>query len=179
MKSEEIKEYIKNMIHVGAYPFINNNFFPEYNGELIKYDLIINMSSEWYSDIDLKIREECNNVYWFPMNETKSDIGLNSIYGAMIVLYNAYKNNQKVYLHCHAGINRSQATLDAFYFMMNGEHRETNTDGFMNRITRMSGLSYLPPKTEVEVFLKELKNTLDIEYLKPNTLDILKINHVK
>jgi len=172
-------KYISKKIHVGAYPFINNTYFPEKDGELVKYDIIINMSSEWYPEIDFKIREVCNNVYWFPMNESKSDVGLNSIYGAMIVLYNAYKNNQKVYLHCHAGINRSQATKDAFWFMMMGKHRETNTNGFMNRLVRMSGLGYLPCKTNVEEFLKELKMMLDNNELKADSLDILKINNLK
>jgi hypothetical protein len=36
------------------------------------------------------------------MNECVGDIGLNSIYGALQILYIAEKENATVLLHCHA-----------------------------------------------------------------------------
>ena len=172
----EFKRWFNKKLEIGSYPFTQNSSYDKK-----KYDVCINMSDEWYPDIDLKIREITERVYWFPMNEVKSDVGINSLYGAMNILYNAFKNNQKVYLHCHAGINRSQATGDAFWFMMMNKHRETNKgNGFINRLMRMCGYNYLPPKNEVENFLKNLKEILDsnLEYMG-GQLDTIKNSNIK
>jgi len=173
----KFKNWFNKKLDIGSYPITQNAVYEDK-----QYDVCINMSDEWYPDIDAQIKSLTSNVYWFPMNEAKSDVGLNSLYGAMNILYNAYHKNQKVYLHCHAGINRSQATGDAFWFMMNGSHRETNTNGFINRLVKMSGYGYLPPKLEVENYLINLKEILDSNLVSPlnmgGQLDTIKISNL-
>jgi len=164
------KKWFNKKLEINAFPYRQNHFYGEK-----KYDICINMSDEWYFDTDQKIKETTNDIFWFPMNEAKSDTGINSLYGAMIILYNAYKENKKVYLHCHAGINRSQATADAFWFMMLGTQRETHTNGFINQLTKMSGYGYLPEKIKVENFLLNIKKVLDSDIILGGQLDKLKI----
>ena len=177
-KIMEFKKWFNKKLDIGSYPITQNAFYSDK-----KYDVCINMSDEWYPDIDKQIKSLTPNVYWFPMNEAKNDVGINSIYGAMNILYNAYKENQKVYLHCHAGINRSQATGDAFWFMMLDKHRETNqSNGFINRLVKLSGYGYLPEKLKIENYLRELKVILDSHLISDHKmggqLDTIKLNNV-
>jgi len=62
------------------------------------------------------------------MNELTSNIGINSIYGALQILWLAEKENAKVNLHCHAGVNRSVTCADAYYFLRTGTHRIRKPD---------------------------------------------------
>lgn len=149
------KSFLKNKVTVGSFPYMNNQFF-----DAKIYDTVINVSDEFYFDIDFKLRFADCETFWFPMNEAKKDIGINSIYGAMVVLYNCEMNNRKVYLHCHQGINRSQMVFDAYYFMRTGEQRQTNNNGFINKLVASCTRGYLPPKTEMEKFLTLLNKQI-------------------
>lgn len=89
-----------------------------------KFDVIINVSDE-HSRMNQSVSKE---YYWFPMNEVFAGMGINSIYGALCVLYDAEKNNQSVYLHCHGGVNRSPTVADCYWFIRTGEHRHERND---------------------------------------------------
>jgi hypothetical protein len=130
----------------------------------MKYDYIINVSDEFYWLTDKKLLEMgVEKTFWFPISENKSDIGLNSIYGALVILYNAQKNNKSVYLHCHSGINRSEIVRSACYFMLYGEHYESKeTDlKYINRLIKACHEDLLLPKDKTEKFLTLLKKFLD------------------
>jgi hypothetical protein len=105
--------------------------------------------------------------YWFPLGEI---VGLcsGSIYGAMTVLFTAYARDWSVYLHCAAGINRSQTVADCFYYLMTGEHRprpahwshigtKEQTGVMLKRNCERGKLQPLPI---MEAWLKELANTI-------------------
>ena len=71
------------------------------------------------------------------------------------------KENKTVYLHCHAGINRSQTVRAAYYLMRTGEQLQSNDNGYINKLVAMCNRGYLPPKTEMEKFLIQLGKQLD------------------
>lgn len=88
------------------------------------YKYIINVSDE-YINYCHDVAMECNIKYfWFPMNECVGHIGINSLYGALQILYEAEQEEAKVMLHCHAGANRSPTVADAYYFMRTKQHFE-------------------------------------------------------
>lgn len=162
------KDYIKN-ITIGAFPFKQNEHF-----KVNDYDVVINVSDEYYLDVDRKLRGYGLDTYWFPMNECKRDIGLNSIYGAMVILRECERTNKRVYLHCHAGINRSVSVFCAYYFMRTSSHIELIRSGFTNILMANCGRGYLPPKKELEGFLNNINENLNNE-MQSGILDLCKI----
>ena len=171
----KFQEWFDNNLIVGAFPIMNNNFFSS-----SRYDYVINVSDEYYANIFLLIQEENPQIrsFWFPMNEAKKDIGLNSIYGAMVIISEAEKRNKKVYLHCHAGVNRSKCVQAAYYFMRTGKQLEVETNGYINRFVAMCSRGYLPPKTEAEKFITEVGKQLKVNNMMGGILDHCKLKTI-
>src|ERR1035437_9316638 len=168
MLKQKFEDWYSSHLTIGPYP---NVVVKNFNYEF--YDVIINMSDEWYPDIDEVFKKNGLSLFRSPMNESKRDVGLNSIYGAMNILWDCEKNNKRVYLHCHQGKNRSRATAAAYFFMRTGVQEETiENSGFINKLVAMCGRGYLPPKAEMEKFLRLLwKNFMDIGDHRLNGFD--------
>lgn len=146
---KKFEDWFSQNLTIGSFPIVVNN-----NYSLGDFDVAVNVSDEWYNTIDMELTDIYGlKTFWFPMNECKRDIGLNSIFGAMCILWSCEKRGRNVLLYCHAGVNRSQAVGDAYYFMRTGKHRETNNSGFINQLVAMCSRGYLPPKAEMEKFL--------------------------
>ena len=140
-----------------------------------KAEIIINVSDEYNFDA-IKLLALQKKEFWFPLNEAKRDIGLNSIYASMIVLYNAEMYNMNVYLHCHAGANRSPLVQACYYFMRTGSDFKTYDCGFVNRMYANCSRGYLPPITELKSFLTLLGKYLTEK--KQISLDVIKIETI-
>lgn len=148
-------DWFENKLTVGSFPIsVNTEFVPD-------YDYVINMSDEWYALINKSLLYCKCKTFWFPMNEKKRDIGLNSIYGAMVILSIAEKENASVYLHCHSGRNRSRLTQAAYYYMRTGNQLSDGNEKYVNRLHRASVRGYLPPMAELEEFLRNIGKSLD------------------
>jgi len=141
------------------------------------YDVIINVSDEFIDGCMKLALEGGKRYYWFPLNECTSNMGTNSMYGALQIISNCEKEGKKVFIHCHAGANRSPMIADCYYYMRTGEHRpekETNPQlkeelnelfgkpkDFVSEIDGMNCLEmncyakHLPPLKKMEEFLKE------------------------
>lgn len=148
--------YYKNLI-VGMFPYIVRRDFCASD-----YHYIINVSDEFYSIVEANMLN--SKCYWFPMNERRRDIGLNSIYASMVILQEAEKRCARVYLHCHSGRNRSRIIECCYYYMRTGEHLQQGNEKYVNRLHRASVRGYLPPMAEMEQFLKKIKEkTINME----------------
>jgi hypothetical protein len=130
--------------------------------------VIINVSDEFYLGNSEEIMKEGKLNYYFPMGESGELMGLNSIFGALQVLYNIYKLNPKwkVLLHCQAGKNRSPTIKSAFYYMMIGEHEPDvlNDKDILLRNNRMLDnckREHLPSLDKMELFLSKCKEAFD------------------
>lgn len=172
--------WIKESLTVGPSPDNSFGKFPFW-----KYETIINVSDTPILTNPLHLSQEYGTQYWwFPMNEVKYDIGLNSIYAAIVMLYNCEKERERVYLHCHAGINRSRIVHNCYYFMRTGEHycddSNKGMSGFTNKLLESCFRGYLPKKEILERFLNELNSKLEKNSGKPygGLLDELKINNL-
>lgn len=156
--------------------FINNNIivdrFPvskeiQADGKHHQCQVIINVSDEFYLGNSEQIMEEGKLNYYFPMGEDCESMGLNSIYGALQVLYNiyVYKPDWKVLLHCQAGGNRSPTIKAAFYYMMLGEHLPEERNGGIitksNQLLHNIEKNHLPSKPQMELFLSKCKYAFD------------------
>ncbi len=128
-------------------------------------------------DIENQMLERFKKVYWFPMNECKKDIGLNSIYASMVILNWAEQKNLSVYLHCHAGCNRSEIVRAAYYFMRTKKQLETErATGFLNMMLAACARGYLPPKAEMEQFLGVVAE--NIKNMQGGILDVCKVDTI-
>ena len=169
----KFKQWFKEKLVVGPYPF---DFYDEDNKFLLdenKYDIIINVSDEFIYENFLFLKDKKIESFWFPMNEVKKDVGLNSLYGAMNILHIAEEKNKCVYLHCHAGVNRSPTVQAAYYYMRTSTHIENEY-----RLNRMCTKGLLPPKGELELFLFNLNLKLNDDSRKGGILDTLKIKYI-
>lgn len=159
------KEWFDSKLIVGEFPIlVNKDFVPDY-----KY--VINMSDEFYPLIENSILYSNCKTFWFPMNEKRRDIGLNSIYGAMVVLWQAEKENASVYLHCHSGRNRSQLTKACYHYMRTGEQIQNGNEKWINRLHLASARGYLPPMAEMEEFLRSVGKKVVAGNMKGGNLD--------
>jgi hypothetical protein len=155
----KFKEWFEKNLIVGGFPHEDNRRF-----DVNDFDYVINVSDEYYTSHHLLLIANNIKSFWFPMNECKRDIGLNSIYGAMIVLFAAEKRNSRVYLHCHAGVNRSQTVRAAYYYMRTGHQYESDLKrGFINQLYANCSRGYLPPMAEMESFLNQINIKLNTD----------------
>lgn len=176
------KTWFDTMLVVGAYPLFDDHDKTGYD----RFDVIINVSDEYYPDInDTLVRKHNCVTHWFPMNEGGHDNGVNSIYGACYVMRLAEKNGQKVYLHCHAGIHRSRVVQAAYYFMRCHNHYEGyRYNGYDTAMHYDCAMGYLPPLREMESFLGKASNAHKRFYhencrLAGGSLDDSKLGYVK
>jgi hypothetical protein len=162
---KKFTDWFQKNLFVGRYPT------PQ-EVERLAFDVYINVSDEYIYECHLSAMRSGKQYHWFPLNECFGDIGLNSIYAALQILYIAEQNNKKVYLHCHAGANRSPTVADAYYFLRTKTHRITNKKlndvsvNFdspqtepsrvpINRLMRNIESGHLPAINQMERFLKE------------------------
>jgi len=79
-------------------------------------DYVINVSDEYIEPCLRSCELARIRYFWFPLSEI-TPMGLNSIYGALQILWIAESQNKKVLLHCHAGANRSVTVAECYYYL--------------------------------------------------------------
>lgn len=104
----KFNEWFKSKVVVGRYPMPT---------EIDKFDYILNVSDEYISAIQTVAIQKGIKYFWFPMSECNDNMGINSIYGALQILWIAESENKRVLLHCHAGANRSPTVAECYYYM--------------------------------------------------------------
>jgi hypothetical protein len=162
----KFQEWFDNKLKVTRYPLPD-----EIKKSGVKY--VINVSCEYISSNQKVCMDNDIKYFWFPIDELSGDIGLNSIFGALQILWIAEKENANVILHCHAGGNRSPTVMEAYYFMRTKKHfireisaeskelfekmfpeskdSETQNNRLLNNIEE----GHLPSKNKMETFLKK------------------------
>jgi len=164
---ESILKFITENIVVDRFPV---------TGEIIKggkhgdCNVIVNVSDLFYLGNSEKIMREGKLNYYFPMGESGSSMGMNSMFGALHVIYNIHKWNPewKILLHCQAGMNRSPTIKAAFYFMMLSEHEDgakSKLGGHIsNQLVWNCEEGHLPEIKKTEGFLRKCKEAFDNDH---------------
>ena len=165
MDSEKEKFHVwyNTKLKVGYMPTFEDNI-PEY---IKDYNTIINVSD--FSDFEYveKVIGLNKKYFWFPMNEVTGDMGINSIYGSLNILYQSFQRNESVYLHCFLGKNRSRVIEASFYYMMTGEHLTQISKSHQNRIFSNSSRGHLPEVSKFELFLNNCHKVFSVPYVEP------------
>jgi len=156
------------------------------------FKYIINVSDEYIPDCYTAAMNTGKKYFWFPINEMSSEIGLNSIYAALQIIHIAEQEQATVYLHCHAGVNRSVTVADAYFYMRTGKHRlikkendikisiavepQEEDELINNRLLNNINDGLLPAKRKMETFLKSCLPVFesDISY-RGGQLDKIKL----
>jgi hypothetical protein len=163
----KFKEWFDKKLKVTRYPTPS-----EIKKSGVKY--VINVSCEYISSCQTVCMDNGIKYFWFPMDEVSGDIGLNSLFGALQILWIAEQEKSSVILHCHAGANRSPTVMEAYYFMRTKKHfiREESAESkerfkamFVgsenfdfnnnNRLLNNIDAGHLPSKNKMEAFLKK------------------------
>jgi len=162
----KFQEWFDKKLKVTRYPLPG-----EIKNSGVKY--VINVSDEYISSCHKICMDNDVKYFWFPMDEVSGDIGLNSIFGALQILWIAEQEKASVILHCHAGANRSPTVMEAYYFMRTKKHfiREIsaeskelfekmfpdskNSERQNNRLLNNIEAGHLPSKNKMESFLKK------------------------
>jgi hypothetical protein len=162
----KFQEWFDKKLKVSRYPIPD-----EIKKSGAKY--VINVSCEYISSCQKVCMDNDIKYFWFPMDEVSGDIGLNSIFGALQILWIAEQERAGVILHCHAGANRSPTVMEAYYFMRTKKHfvREIsaeskerfekmfpdskNSERQNNRLLNNIEAGHLPSKNKMESFLKK------------------------
>lgn len=169
----EFYNWFNQNLTVGQFPYTVNKSFNATN-----YDIVINVSDEYYPEIEERINRFGCKQYWFPMNECTHNIGLNSIYGAMVILNEAQQQNLKVYLHCNAGVTRSRIVYQAYHFMKTREHLVNEVGQHTNMLLKHCTCEYLPSKQEMEGYLLLINQYLQ-KGMDGGMLDMAKLSAIK
>lgn len=165
MAKTKLNDWFENKLHVGRFP-------TPFEIEKSDYQYIINVSDELIVGcMDVALRSG-KKYFWFPMNECTKDIGVNSIYAACQILRLAEEQNAKVYLHCHAGVNRSQTVAECYYRMRSGR-TWPKTRGRLEENIRCG---HLPCESSMYQLLTEWNKAFDLdETYRGGQLDLSKI----
>lgn len=139
----KFKEWFTQRLTVSRYPTPK-----EIEGS--DFDVFINVSDEYIPSCYSSAKKSGKDYHWFPMNECTNDMGLNSIFAALQILIEAEKNNKKVYLHCHAGVNISPTVKECYYLIRTGNFMETENSRLKSNIENGN----LPAINKLKVFLK-------------------------
>lgn len=188
----KFEDWFHNKLKATRYPLpkeiLNNSYLIDY---------LINVSDEYKPEIYDVCLSKNIKYFWFPLNECTDNIGLNSIYGAMQILWIAEQENKKVIVHCHAGANRSRTILECYYYLRTKKYiiskkidkklaldiesmfvfesekqrlesrRISGNSRFQNNIE----FGHLPAKYKMEQFLKECEK----HFQKNTSLDSIKL----
>jgi hypothetical protein len=174
-KNDKFEHWFKHNLKVRVYP----NLLDLENKYIIgDTQIIINVSDCMKPEIYSKVRELGIEYFWFPMNESSFDIGLNSIYGACTILSNAEKENKNVLIHCWSGNNRSQLVAQSYYYLRAKKHYFNEYKGYVNQLVYNCENGYLPEKNKMEYFLNYLSNSLNYNSCSGNLDKIKKAANV-
>ncbi len=121
---DNFQEWFSNKVKISKFPVIDDIQAGRYDS--CRYR--INVSDIFRPEVDTAFKHRGMDSFWFPLGEAFG-MALESLYGAVRVIWESEKYDQSLLLHCHAGRNRSVMVADSYYFLRTQEHRQPDQPG--------------------------------------------------
>ena len=117
----------------------------------------VNVSEKPYSE-NLRMALEQRGIDWMfcPVSEEDGEPWLDSIVSALPKMLVTYKSGLKQVVHCDFGNNRSRTFVEAFHFLLNGEHLADEYKGCFNHLAYNCSIGHLPALAETEAVIQSL-----------------------
>ena len=137
------------------------------------YKWRVNVSDIFRPAVDKAFKCKGVNSFWFPLGEAFG-MALESLYGALRIMWEAEKYDETLLLHCHAGRNRSVMVADSYYFLRAQEHRQPDQVGLRyaknspNRLLLNILDNQLPGIYKMEEFLECCQDSFDDSFSERN-----------
>ncbi len=179
---EGFQEWFSNKVTISRYPTVEEI----QDGRFDSCKWRINVSDIFRPEIDALFKDAEVDNFWFPLGEAFG-MSLESLYGAMRIMWEAEHKDQSLLLHCHAGRNRSVMVADSYYFLRTQEHRQPDQPGLKyanrspNRLLLNIDDNQLPGVFKMEEFLQGCQESFDESFPEGDRpLDYIKHNlHMK
>ena len=91
-----------------------------------------------------------------PVSEEMGADWKESMKTGLIALNAAFKDGKKIVVHCDFGNNRSRSFVEAFHYMITGNHLKDEYKGEFNHLFFNCCQGHLPPITETERMILSL-----------------------
>ena len=126
-------------------------------------DCCINLSEKPYSP-ELEAAMSAHGIEWrhLPISEEDDADWCDALNEALTSLQVAYREGMKMVVHCDGGNNRSRTFVEAFYFMLMGQHYHDEYKGEYNHFIYNCKIGHLPEK-EIESLIESWTIPFDEE----------------
>ena len=154
LKKLEVKTYSFTPISAREYPTVQILDHPYIWGGV---SFCINVSEKPYSR-ELEMAMTAHSIEWIfcPVSEDEGESWMVSMEKAVRALYEAYRAGKKTIVHCDWGNNRSRSFIEAFHFVLCGEHLHDEYKGEFNHLAYNCKVGHLPPLPKTEEWLNSL-----------------------
>ncbi|MDB4516348.1 hypothetical protein N9089_01970 [Crocinitomicaceae bacterium] len=139
---------------------------------LRSYDIVLNVSDHLDPELTEWLLTNRIQSYWLPLGEAYV-MPLENIYGALLILWRAERDEKNVLIHCIAGRNRSRMTLDCYRYMMTGEYSEDSAMMLNVKDSQLPGIYRL------EVFLQKCLEVFERSEVAGGAFDVTLADWVK
>ena len=156
------QEWFSSKLAIRKFPTVEEIL----SGSFDAFKYRINTSDIFRPEIDAAFKQLGVESFWFPQGEAFG-MSLESLYGALRVMWEAELQNYPLLLHCHAGRNRSVMAADSYYFLRNQKHRKENQPGLTyaenspNRLLLNVDDGQLPGIFKMEEFLDGCRKSFE------------------
>lgn len=117
----------------------------------------VNVSEKAYSyELAQALKQHGIDWIFCPVSEEESEQWLDSLVSALPKMLVAYKSGLKQVVHCDFGNNRSRTFVEAFHFLLRGEHLADEYKGYFNHLVYNSVIGHLPALEEMEAIIKSI-----------------------
>ena len=117
----------------------------------------INVSEKPYSfDLAQALKQHGIDWIYCPVSEEDGEQWLDSLVSALPKMLVAYQSGLKQVVHCDFGNNRSRTFVEAFHYLLKGEHLADEYKGCFNHLAYNCSIGHLPALAETEAVIKSI-----------------------
>ncbi len=164
---DNFQNWFSTKVTISKYPTVDELQAGSYDN----YSYRLNVSDIFRPEIDALFKQAGVDSFWFPLGEAFG-MGLESLYGALRIMWEAEQQDQYLLLHCHVGRNRSVLVADSYYFLQTQEHRQPDHPGLKyaekspNRLLLNIDDGQLPGVFKMEEFLQGCQESFDSSFIE-------------